>query len=108
MANYRWLTESSKLYLERDYLLEGQTVDERVDVICNAAERILNKPGFAKAFKENFQKGWYSFSTPIWANFGTDRGLPISCFGSYIADDMASILNTLAEVGMMTKYGGGT
>src|SRR5690606_30060956 len=59
-------------------------------------------------FKEYFQKGWYSFSTPVWTNFGTDRGLPISCFGSNIADEMESILGTQAEIGMMTKHGGGT
>lgn len=108
MSDYRWLTDLSIQFLERDYLLEGQTVDERVDVICNTAERILNKPGFAKDFKENLKKGWYSLSTPIWNNFGTDRGLPISCFGSYIEDDSVEIFQTYAEVGMMTKHGGGT
>ena len=64
---YRWLTDLSKDFLEHDYLVNGQTVDERVDQICNAAEKILNKPGFAARFKENFKKGWYSLSTPIWA-----------------------------------------
>jgi ribonucleoside-diphosphate reductase alpha chain len=108
MSEYRWLTDLSKQFLERDYLVEGQTVDERVDVICATAERILKKPGFAKAFKENIKKGWYSLSTPVWTNFGNDRGLPISCFGSYIEDSMESILFTHAEVGMMTKHGGGT
>lgn len=108
MKDYIWLTELSQQFLERDYLLPGQTVDERVDIICNTAERILNKPGFAAAFKENFKKGWYSFSTPIWANFGTDRGLPISCFGGTIGDSMESILYSQAEAGMMTKTGGGT
>jgi ribonucleoside-diphosphate reductase alpha chain len=67
------------LFLERDYLIEGQTVDERVDIICQTAERILKKEGFAKQFKENIQKGWYSLSSPIWTNFGNQRGLPISC-----------------------------
>ena len=33
MGKYRWLTELSQQFLERDYLLPGQTVDERVDVI---------------------------------------------------------------------------
>ena len=108
MSEYRWLTDLSKQFLERDYLIDGQTVDERVDVICNTAERILNKPGFAARFKENVKKGWYSLSTPIWTNFGTNRGLPISCFGSMIEDTMESILYTHAEVGMMTKHGGGT
>ena len=106
--NYRWLTDLSQQFLERDYLTDNQTVDERVDVICDTAERILGKPGFAKQFKENFQKGWYSLSTPIWTNFGNDRGLPISCFGSHIDDSMESIAFTWAEVCMMTKHGGGT
>jgi ribonucleoside-diphosphate reductase alpha chain len=104
----RWLNDLSLQFLKKDYLSDNQSVDERVDIICNTAEKILNKPGFAKAFKDNFQKGWYSFSTPIWTNFGCQRGLPISCFGSHIEDSMDSILRTHAEVGMMTKMGGGT
>lgn len=108
MSNYRWLTPESQSFLEKDYLLPGQTVDQRVDIICQTAERILNKPGFAARFKANMEKGWYSLSTPIWTNFGTERGLPISCFGSYIDDTMHSILYTQAEVGTMTKFGGGT
>lgn len=102
-----WLNQYSREFLERDYL-NGVEVEDRIDIICENAERILNKPRFAAKFKKNLYKGWYSLSTPIWTNFGTDRGLPISCFGSYIDDTMESILTTQAEVGMMTKYGGGT
>ena len=108
MSNYRWLNDISQQFLDRDYLVDGQTVDQRVDEICAAAEKYLNKPGYGAKFKENFKKGWYSLSTPIWANFGTDRGLPISCFGSYISDTTSSIAHTHAEVMMMTKHGGGT
>lgn len=108
MSEYRWLTPLSQEFLERDYLIPGQSVDERIDVICNKAEKILGIKGFASEFKENIQKGWYSLSTPIWINFGNERGLPISCFGCDISDDMESILATYAEVGMMTKLGGGT
>lgn len=107
-TEYRWLTEMSQQFLNRDYLLPGQTLDERVNIICNEAERRLGISGFAKQFKKNIARGWYSLSTPIWANFGTDRGLPISCFGSMIEDNMESILFAHAEVGMMSKYGGGT
>lgn len=108
MSDYRWLTPLSKQFLERDYLLPGQDVDDRVNVICRTAERHLQKPGFGDRLKKNLKKGWYSLSTPIWTNFGTERGLPISCFGSYIADNMESIAFTWAEVCLMTKYGGGT
>lgn len=107
-SEYRWLNDLSQKFVEKDYLLPGQTVDERITEICEHAEKILNKPGFAERFKENIKKGWYTLSTPVLANFGTDRGLPISCFGSYVEDTMESILDVQAEVGILTKYGGGT
>lgn len=107
-SEYRWFNSASKKFLEDGYLLEGQTVDDRVSIIANKAEEILGIKGFAEKFIEYFKKGWFSLSTPVWANFGTERGLPISCFSSYIEDSMESILYTNAEVGMMTKIGGGT
>lgn len=108
MSRFRWLTKESQTFLERDYLLPGQTVEERVEIIAKYAEEILNIPGYAAKFVDYFSKGWFSLSTPIWTNFGTSRGLSISCFGSHISDSMESILNTHAEVGMMSKIGGGT
>jgi ribonucleoside-diphosphate reductase alpha chain len=105
---YRWLNAFSQQFLERDYLLPGQVVDARVNIVCDTAEKILGIDGFAADFKECIQKGWVSLSTPIWTNFGTERGMPISCFGSCIEDSMSSILFTHAEVGAMSKLGGGT
>lgn len=105
---YRWLTPLSQHFLEKDYLLPGQTVDERVNIICNKAEEILGIKGYSDKLKDYFSRGWYSFSTPIWTNFGSNRGLPISCFGSQIEDSMESIVDTWSEVSIMTKYGGGT
>jgi len=103
-----WLNENSRSFLGRGYLAEGQTAEERIRVVAETAEKILEKPGFADKFEEYMSKGWISLSSPVWANFGTDRGLPISCFGSYLPDDMGGILLTHAEAGMMSKYGGGT
>lgn len=108
MNGYRWLNDLSLQFLRQDYLLPNQSVDERVSLIGDRAEKLLQKPGFANKFKDYFKRGWFSLSTPIWANFGTERGLPVSCFGSYVQDSMESILHTHAEIGMMTKYGGGT
>jgi len=53
-------------------------------------------------------KGYYSLSTPVWTNFGNNRGMPISCFGSHLDDNMGSILHAASEVGIMSKMGGGT
>ncbi len=103
-----WLNENSQAFLARGYLTEGQTAEDRIRVIGETAEKILQKDGFADKFVDYMSKGWISLASPVWANFGTDRGLPISCFGSYLADDMGSILHTHAEASMMSKYGGGT
>jgi ribonucleoside-diphosphate reductase alpha chain len=108
VSEYRWLNEASQAFLEKDYLISGQTVDDRVNIIANRAEEILGEEGFAEKFKDYFKRGWFSLSTPIWANFGTKRALPISCFGSYIEDTMESIVSTWSEVSMQTKFGGGT
>lgn len=103
-----WLNDNSRAFLARGYLMDGQEAEDRVRQIGETAEKILKKDGFADKIVDYVSRGWISFSSPVWANFGAGRGLPISCFGSYIADDMASILYTNAEVGMMSKYGGGT
>ena len=105
---YYWLNKDSRLFLERGYLKDGQSAEDRIEVIARAAERILKNKDFSAKFISYMRLGYYSLSSPIWANFGLERGLPISCFGSYIADSLDSILHKMAEVGMMTKMGGGT
>ncbi|GIW59373.1 MAG: ribonucleoside-diphosphate reductase, alpha chain [Patescibacteria group bacterium] len=94
--------------MARGYLRDGESVEQAVDRIAKYAEHLLGIDGFADKFASYMARGWYSLATPVWTNFGLDRGLPISCYGSYMADDSASILYTAAEVGMMSKLGGGT
>ena len=105
---FYWLNEDSRAFLRNGYLLDGVTAEERVREIAEHAEEILGEDGFADKFYEYMSRGYYSLASPVWSNFGLDRGLPISCFGSYIEDNMESILYTHAEVGEMTKLGGGT
>jgi ribonucleoside-diphosphate reductase alpha chain len=107
MEPWYWLNENSRGFLDRGYLAPGQTPEERIRVIAETAEKYLNRPGFADKFYEYMGKGWISLASPVWSNFGVKKGLPISCFGSYVADHMGSILYTNAEVGMMSKFGGG-
>lgn len=103
-----WANEWTRLYMSRGYLLPGVTVEKRVKEIADRAETLTRIEGFSRKFQEYMAKGWYSLATPIWANYGLKRGLPISCYGTYVEDDTASILRAVAEIGMMSKQGGGT
>jgi ribonucleoside-diphosphate reductase alpha chain len=104
-----WLNKDSRKFLQRGYLLPDETPEQRIKDIAFFAEKILKQKGFAAKFENYMHRGFYSLASPIWSNFGRDRGLPISCFGSYIDDTIESILGTKhAEVAIMTKTGGGT
>ncbi len=105
---YYWLNSHSRLFLERGYLEEGITPEQRIKQIADNAEKILKIKGFADKFEKYMSLGFYSLATPVWTNFGNKRGLPVSCFGSFVQDKMEAILTKAAEVGMMSKLGGGT
>jgi ribonucleoside-diphosphate reductase alpha chain len=108
MERLWWLNEESQHILNRGYLLKGETVKTAIERIAHAAARRLKKPEMASAFIEMIEKGWMSLSSPIWANMGTERGLPISCFNVYVPDNIEGITHKLGEVIMQTKIGGGT
>ena len=105
---FEWLNEESRRFLSRGYLLEGQTAEGRIRQIAEKAEEYLGIEGYADKFYNYMGKGYFSLASPVWANYGIDRGLPVSCFGSYIEDTMGSILYSHAENGMLMKGGGGT
>ena len=105
---YKWLNEDARTFLSRGYLIDGISPEERVRQIANKSESILSIDGFADKFEDYMSRGWFSLSTPVWTNFGLDRGLGISCFGVTIADEMQDILRAAGEIGMLSKFGGGT
>lgn len=103
--NY-WLNEDSRTFLSRGYIKESP--EQRIKDVANTAEKQLKIEGFAKKFEDYMTRGFYSLSTPVWINYGKDKGLPVSCYGSNVDDTLDSILNGSREIGMMSKYGGGT
>src|SRR5690606_6223299 len=86
-----WLNEESEQMLNRGYLLKGETVKGAIERITTAAAKRLYKPELQPAFEEMITKGWISFSSPVWANMGTQRGLPISCFNVHVPDNIEGI-----------------
>ena len=105
---YWWLNEESEQVLNRGYLLKGETIEGAIDRITEAACKRLFKPELKEDFKELIERGWMSLSSPIWANMGTKRGLPISCFNVHVPDSVEQITHKVGEVIMQTKIGGGT
>ncbi len=103
-----WVNEESEQVLNRGYLLKGETIEGAIDRITSAAAQRLYKPELKPAFTEMIERGWMSLSSPIWANMGTERGLPISCFNVHVPDSVEGITHKLGEVIMQTKIGGGT
>ena len=115
MQPYEWLNDDSRTFLSRGYVRPGQTAEERIEEIAKHAGKILDSQvvgdwGFfdVQKFIDYTSRGFYSFSSPVWANFGAGRALPIACNGSLISDQMSSIFAKVSEVGMMTKHGAGT
>ena len=108
MEDFFWLNDDSRTFLSRGYIDGGKTAEERIRDIGEAAADILNDYDFADKFCTYMARGYYSLSSPVWSNFGTTKGLPISCNGVYVEDRMESILGKTAEIGMQTKMGAGT
>ena len=91
---FEWLNKESRQFLEAGYLTENVTPEERIWEVAQTAERILGMDGFAKKFYHYMSVGFYSLASPVWSNFGKERGLPISCFGSHIGDDIGTVSYT--------------
>lgn len=108
MEKLWWKNTESEQVLNRGYLLKGETVEGAIERICGAAAKRLYRPELKEAFQEMVERGWMSLSSPIWANMGTERGLPISCFNVHVPDHIEGITHKLGEVIMQTKIGGGT
>ena len=92
---YYWLNDESRLFLSRGYI--NETPEQRIKDIANKAEEYLKIDGFAVKFEDYMARGFYSLSTPVWINFGKEKGLPISC----LAGD--SWINTYEEGGKQIK-----
>ncbi len=106
--NFKWLTEHSRQFLAAGYIDPEVSAETRIREIADRAEEILGIKGYGDKFFKYMSEGFYSLASPVWSNFGKKRGLPISCFGSNVSDDMGNILYSQSEVGMMSKLGGGT
>ena len=100
-------TEVYKKTIAGGYLLSNETPKEAYQRVCQTVARRLDKPELAKTFYEYIWNGWLCLASPVLSNTGTDRGLPISCFGIDVADSIYDIGTKNLEMMLLAKHGGG-
>ena len=100
-------TEVYKKTIGGSYLLQAETPREAYQRVSSAVARRLYKPELADVFFDYIWKGWLCLASPVLSNTGTDRGLPISCFGIDVADSIADIGTKNLEMMLLAKHGGG-
>ena len=100
-------TEVYKKTITGGYLLLGESPRDAYQRVANSVARRLYKPELAEKFFEYIWKGWLCLASPVLFNTGTDRGLPISCFGIDVADSINDIGQKNLEMMLLAKHGGG-
>ena len=100
-------TEVYKKTITGGYLLIGESPKDAYWRVSNAVARRLYKPELAEKFFEYIWQGWLCLASPVLSNTGTDRGLPISCFGIDVADSISDIGGKNLEMMLLAKHGGG-
>ena len=102
-----WMDEISLATISKGYLLQGETVKTAYKRVASASANRLKKPELASKFFKYIWNGWIGLASPVISNMGTDRGLPISCFGVDTPDSIRGIGLTNAELMKLTASGGG-
>jgi len=93
--------------ISKGYLLDGETPKDAYWRVSTAVARRLGKPYLASKFFDYIWRGWLNLATPVLSNTGTDRGLPISCFGIDVGDSIQEIGGKNLEMMLLAKHGGG-
>ena len=93
--------------ISKGYLLPDEKPKDAYWRVSTAVARRLNKPQLASKFFDYIWKGWLNLASPVLSNTGTDRGLPISCFGIDVGDSIQEIGHKNLEMMLLAKHGGG-
>ena len=93
--------------ISKGYLLDGEKPKDAYWRVATTFARRLGKPQMATKFFDYIWKGWLNLATPVLSNTGTDRGLPISCFGIDVGDSIQEIGTKNLEMMLLFKHGGG-
>lgn len=102
-----WLSQEGIQTLSSGYLLPGETPRSMIERVVSTAAKLNSDPALEKDLFHCLWNGWLGLASPVAANFGTNRALPISCYSVHLSDDISSIYSHKKEVAMLSKNGGG-
>lgn len=102
-----FMTIESLKTLQGGYLLPDETPRMMYKRLAKAAANRLGKSALVPIFFNLMWENKLCPASPIAANMGTDRGLPISCNTIHVPDSVDGIFNKSHELAMLTKNGAG-
>jgi len=102
-----WMSQEAVDTLSRGYLWQGETPRGMWERVAKTASKYLGYKEIEDDLVEALWNGYIGLATPVAANFGTPRGLPISCYSVHLSDSVQSIYSHLKEVAALSKNGGG-
>jgi len=102
-----WMTEEALHTLSEGYLLPGETPRDMMMRLATTAAKINQDPTLEEDLFHCLWEGWIGGASPVCSNFGTNRGLPISCYSVHLSDSVSSVYSHLKEVAQLSKNGGG-
>ena len=102
-----WMDEVGVATISKGYLLPDETPRKAYRRVAKAISERINRQDLESKFFKYIWNGWIGLASPVLSNTGTDRGLPISCFGIDTPDSIRGIGLTNAELMKLTALGGG-
>ena len=102
-----WFDEIGLNIISKGYLLPDEDVFGAFRRVSKASSRRLKRKDLQPYFYEAMIKNWLCLASPVLSNMGTERGMPISCFGINTEDSVEGIAMANAELMRLSSQGGG-
>lgn len=102
-----WMDEIGLSTVSNGYLLPDENVFDAFRRVSKAAARRLRRKDLQPLFYEAMTKNWLCLASPVFSNMGTERGMPISCFGIDVDDSIEGIAGANSELMRLSSQGGG-
>jgi ribonucleoside-diphosphate reductase alpha chain len=102
-----WMDDIAVSMISKGYLLSDENVFDGFKRVSKAAARRLRRKDLQPFFYEAMVKNWLCLASPVLSNMGTERGLPISCYGIDVDDSVEGIASANSELMRLSSQGGG-